>query len=346
MNGGVSVVICCHNSAKRLPETLRHLAAQQVPKDIPWEIVVIDNASTDDTAEIARRYWPSAAPAPLRVVYELRPGTGNARFRSFSEARYEIVSFIDDDNWVTPDWISKVVHFFNNHPEVTAVGGPSKPVFETAPPGWFAGISISYALGDQHACTGDITDQPGTLLWTAGMSLRRERLLELADRGFRFLSCVGPSLPIKRGEDSELCFALRAVGARLYYDPIMAIEHFMPAERLTWRYALQLAFILGETSPLLALYLMALNRPPFDAYPGWKKTWFFQKLKVLRQLSGIVLSHPLDCLLQPEGSMHALHFKEIVGQLVTLRALYGRHKKLREDIRQSPWAKGQSRPTG
>jgi len=340
MNGGVSVVVCCHNSAKRLPETLRHLAAQQVPDGLPWEVVVIDNASTDDTAETARRCWPVQAPAPLRVVLEPRPGTGNARFRSFSEARYEIMSFVDDDNWVGPDWVGKVAVFFNRHPEITAVGGPSKAVFETTQPKWFSSISGYYAVGDQHAFAGDITDQPGTLLWTAGMSLRKERFLEVVEKGFRFLSCVGSSLPLRRGEDTELCFALREIGAKLFYDPAMVIEHFMPADRMTWPNALKLAVIMGEASPLLGLYVTALNHPPFDAYPGWKKTWFFQTLKVLRQLCGIVLAHPLDCLLQPEGSLYAFDFKRILGHLATLWALRGRYKKLQQDIRQSAWVKG------
>ncbi len=192
MSASVSIVVCCYNSAKRLPETLRHLAAQNVVADIPWEVVLIDNASTDDTVETARRCWEPIGPIPLRVVSEPLPGTGNARFRSFSEARYDIVSFIDDDNWVTPDWISKIVEFFTSHPDAAVVGGPSIPVFEVPPPAWFADIAVSYALGDQHTFSGDITDQPGTLLWTAGMNLRTRWLVELVEKDFEFLSCVGP----------------------------------------------------------------------------------------------------------------------------------------------------------
>jgi glycosyltransferase involved in cell wall biosynthesis len=339
MSGGVSVVICCHNSAKRLPETLRHLAAQQVSKNLLWEIVVIDNASTDDTAGTAVHCWPENSPAPLRVISEPRPGTGNARFRSFSEARYEILNFIDDDNWVTPDWISKVAIFFSLHPEIVVVGGPCKPVFETVPPAWFTGVAKSYALGDQYPSPGDVTDQHGTLLWTAGMSLRRKHLLELAAKGFRFLSCVGSTLPIKRGEDTELCFAIRESGARLYYEPTMVIEHFMPAERLTWQHALKFAFIHGSAGPLLALYLMALSRPPFDTYSSWKKTWIFQMLKTLLLFFRTVLSHPWDCFQRPEGSSVALDFERTVGQLSTVWTLRGQYRKLREEISQARWAK-------
>src|SRR6185437_5482655 len=65
---GVSVVICTYNGAARLPRTLAHLAAQENTGAIAWEVLVVDNASTDDTAEVARRCWPAHAPAPLRIV--------------------------------------------------------------------------------------------------------------------------------------------------------------------------------------------------------------------------------------------------------------------------------------
>ncbi len=338
MSAGVSIVICCHNSAPRLPETLRHLAAQQVPEGIAWEIVIIDNASTDGTAETARRCWPETSPAPLRIVQEPRLGVGNARFRSFSEARHEIISFVDDDNWVGPDWIENVADFFQRHPGASAVGGPSRAAFEATPPKWFSNVSGFYAIGDQHAFAGDITDQPGTLLWTAGMSLRKEKALELTGNGLGFFSCGGSSLPLKTGEDTELCFALRASGGRLHYDPRLVIEHFMPANRLTWPKALRLLRTMGASSVLYDLYLIALDVSPFAARPAWKKGWLFYTLKALRRLAALMLFHPLDCLRRTEGSAHALDFERTTGQLATLRTLCGRYTKMRDRIRHAPWA--------
>ena len=167
----VSVIICCHNSAKRLPETLRHLAAQQVPAAIPWEVVVIDNASTDDTATLAPAIWPASALAPLRVVAEPQAGLRHARIRGIREARHEIISFIDDDNWVAPDWVQRVEALFAN-PEVGAAGGRSEAVTEIPPPPWFESIQELYAIGRQHPRDGDVTDASGTLLWGAGLNLR------------------------------------------------------------------------------------------------------------------------------------------------------------------------------
>jgi glycosyltransferase involved in cell wall biosynthesis len=112
MSLGVSIVICCYNSAERLPQTLGFLAAQRLPETTPWEVLVIDNASSDNTAEVATKCWPISSPAPLRVVREPNPGTGNARFRSFSEARHEILVFLDDDNWIDETWVARAINFF------------------------------------------------------------------------------------------------------------------------------------------------------------------------------------------------------------------------------------------
>jgi glycosyltransferase involved in cell wall biosynthesis len=84
---GVSLVVCTHEGATRLPAVLAHLAAQRVVAALPWEVVVVDNASTDGTAAVARAMWPTTAPAPLRVIAEPRPGVGHARLRGLDEER-------------------------------------------------------------------------------------------------------------------------------------------------------------------------------------------------------------------------------------------------------------------
>jgi len=80
---GVSIVICCHNSARLLPKTLSHLKRQRVPDGLSWEVVIVDNASTDDTGRIARGCWAEGGPVCLRVIREPRLGLSYARERGF-----------------------------------------------------------------------------------------------------------------------------------------------------------------------------------------------------------------------------------------------------------------------
>src|SRR6185437_15848637 len=108
MAPGISVIICCFNSAKRLAPTLEHLYKQ---KNIPlssWEVIVVNNCSTDDTAPVAAQIWdsfPSHKP-DFRVVDEQTPGLSSARQRGIDESRYGFVVFCDDDNWLDENYLS------------------------------------------------------------------------------------------------------------------------------------------------------------------------------------------------------------------------------------------------
>ena len=79
---GVSFLLCTYNGANRLAETLACLAAQDAPAGIPWEIVFVDNASTDGSAIVAQEFWEGlGAPAPLRQLASQGPAT-NAPFNA------------------------------------------------------------------------------------------------------------------------------------------------------------------------------------------------------------------------------------------------------------------------
>lgn len=341
MSAGVSVIICCFNSARRLPETLRHLAAQQVTEETAWEVVVVDNASTDETAEVARRCWPTEAAAPLRVVLETEAGLSHARVRGMREARYDVISFIDDDNWAAGDWISRVSAIFAAHPEIGGAGGRMEEVCEIAPPGWFQEVKAHYAVGPQHLQSGDVTNSAGTLLCGAGLNLRTGAVRKLLADGFVFLMSGRKENRLSMGEDSELCFALRASGWRFWYDDELVLKHFIPQTRLRWDYAVRLMRGLGESSPLFTLYLCALKAPPFERYPVWKATWVFQTSKALRQFVAVILSHPEACFRQREGSVSVLEFERSKSRLAGLWALFGRYGKVQEGIRRAAgaWAR-------
>ncbi|MGH7913497.1 MAG: glycosyltransferase, partial [Candidatus Binataceae bacterium] len=133
----MSVVICTHNGAARLPATLAHLAAQKAIDHAQWEVVVVDNASADGSAQVARDCWPPAAAVSLRVIEEPRLGLSRARLRGLAEARYEIVSFVDDDNWLADDWVAIAAEVLSANPDLGAIGSLSYPVCETDPPEWF-----------------------------------------------------------------------------------------------------------------------------------------------------------------------------------------------------------------
>src|SRR6185437_11337360 len=102
MSAGISVIICCYNSATRITPTLQHLFNQKGISLSSWEIIVVDNASTDNTCEKAIEIWESFGPGKpdFKVISEPTPGLSAARQKGINEALYDYVLFCDDDNWL------------------------------------------------------------------------------------------------------------------------------------------------------------------------------------------------------------------------------------------------------
>lgn len=151
-----------------LPSTVAHLKNQQV-SEVKWEVLVIDNASTGKTALVVRRCWGENGPAPMRVIYEPRLGLCHTRERVFEEAQYELVRFVDDDNWVIPQWVSTVSECMAADSVLGAIGSVNRAVADVPFPEWFSRYSHYYAAWAYR--------EPATLAnWVlngAGMTIRK-----------------------------------------------------------------------------------------------------------------------------------------------------------------------------
>jgi cellulose synthase/poly-beta-1,6-N-acetylglucosamine synthase-like glycosyltransferase len=259
---GISVVIATHNGARKLTTTLEHIAAQDLPSTASWEVILVDNASTDDTADIARSAWPDNSPVPLIVLTEGRLGKTHALNAGFAQASHPYICIVDDDNWLPPDYLAAAIRIMDRHPEAAVCGGRSEAYFEKDPPAWFHSVSNYYALGDQQERTGYV-DRKRYFLWGAGSVYRRSALQGLNAAGYGQYSTGLMSPGTMGGEDVELCLALQLAGWRLYYSPQLVFRHFMPADRLTWSYARQLLARNGQFTPLRKIYLALL-----DVHPG------------------------------------------------------------------------------
>jgi glycosyltransferase involved in cell wall biosynthesis len=117
----ISVIVCTHNRADMLPNVIGQLRAQEYPAEA-FEIIVVDNDSTDLTPQVVKRFVTEPGVA-LRYIAENRPGITFARNRGAEEARYPCLAYLDDDCCVEPDWLSQLVQGFDLHDDVVAVGG-------------------------------------------------------------------------------------------------------------------------------------------------------------------------------------------------------------------------------
>jgi glycosyltransferase involved in cell wall biosynthesis len=318
LSSGITVVICCYNSSTRLPQTLEHLLKQDVPSDVPCEVILVDNASTDSTSEVARSLWPEESIAPLLIVHEPQPGLINARKRGLKEAKYGIVSFVDDDNWLAPNWIQLVSKIMAEHPEVGACGGRTEAVFESEPPSWFIRFQHDYAVGTQGDQIGDITWSRGHL-WGAGMTLRRIAWQDLMQKGFRSLLTGRKGALLASGEDYEICYALRLAGWRLWYDPRLILRHYIPTNRVNWRYMRRLHRSHGATRVGFEPYEFAAHTRPDQLIKIADRLWVWQAIKTFGKL---VLWHGRDWFrstwTETEGDERILAAEYQLGRLIEI----------------------------
>ena len=315
MSEGVSIVVCCHNSAHLLPETLACLSAQRLSSaPLDCEVIVVDNASTDRTAEAARRNWPDDCPILLGIVQEPKLGLTSARLRGIAEAKYEFICFVDDDNRVSPDWTETVFKLLSEHPEVGACGGQISPQSEIALPPWFDDFKSYYAVGKQAEQAGDITESRG-YLWGAGLCLRRKAWAELAEKKFSFLLSDRTGDSLSSGGDAELCYALRLNGWRLWYEPRLTMEHYLSAARLEWTYLRRLSRAFGAATAGTDSYEMALGNNTAGLVNGLRRSWAWQTLATASYLARKpiklwrVLMGPMD------GDADALRIENLWGRL-------------------------------
>ena len=132
---GVSVIICCYNSALKIKPTLEHLALQKRNTNLPFEIILVNNNSTDNTVEKAIGIWLKLGqPFPLVVKEENRPGLNNARLKGIETANYAYLIFCDDDNSFCDDYLINVKSIFESMNEVAMIGGVGEAVIEVNKP--------------------------------------------------------------------------------------------------------------------------------------------------------------------------------------------------------------------
>ncbi|HMS65779.1 MAG TPA: glycosyltransferase, partial [Ignavibacteria bacterium] len=252
---GVSIVICCYNSAKVLPLTLEYLIKQKNTENIPWEIIVVNNASTDGTALIAEKLWlRSNSLTPLRIVKENQPGLSAARQLGINTAEYEYVVFCDDDNRLEENFVRNAFEIMNSDESIGVLGGFGDSEYETLPKPWFKDWMDSFAIGKQSENAGDITWSRG-FVWGAAMVIRKEAWNKLKAGGFRSILTDRVGNTLSAGGDTEICYALRNNGWKIWYDPSLKFTHYITEERLNWNYLRNLFRGFGNASSGLDVYL-------------------------------------------------------------------------------------------
>jgi len=221
----VSVVISTRNRSALLARAVERLIHQRVPRGFDFEILVVDNGSTDETRDVVEAM--SARCDRVHYVHEPRVGVSFGRNAGIRRTRAPIIAFTDDDNVVGETWVATIKELLDAYPDAWAVGGPVLAEWPAAIPAWlnrdhWAPLAI-VDYGDRPFYTS--ASDPRCLL-TANLAFRRE----VFDRIDAF------SNDFPRCQDHELLVRLWRAGGRALYAPSLVVGATIPDERLTRRY--------------------------------------------------------------------------------------------------------------
>ena len=248
----LTIAIPTYNGARRLPEVLDRLqkACQdalcvtpdsgQTPEgsssyNFSWEVLVVDNNSTDDTAKVVQAYqatWPGLC--PLKYCLESQQGAAFARRRAFQEANGALVGFLDDDNIPAPDWVAAAYVFGREHPTAGAYGSRIHGDFEVTPPDNFQRLTPFLAITERGSEPQRYEPQKKVLPPSAGLVVRKQAWLDSVPSQLVLTGRTPGSM--LTGEDLEMLSHIQAKGWEIWYNPAMQIDHKIPQWRLKREY--------------------------------------------------------------------------------------------------------------
>lgn len=277
-SAGVSIIICTYNGKARLAQTFKHLISQKL--DVPCEIVLVDNASTDGTRVFADAWWAENSQDSL-IHYcsyvQPIPGKSYAQELGYSKAQYAYFLICDDDNWLCDTYVQQAYNIMTANPNVGALGGWCEAVFESEKPLWFPQYKRLYAVGRQAKFSGDITNGIG-YLYGAGMVIRAAHWKELQKLGFQHLLSCRKGDALSSGGDTEYCFALRLLGYKIWYEESLYFKHYMTSGRLNLSYVSRLRKAMAYSNFVIMAYGDALSKRVFN-----KSLYFRRIMKELQR---------------------------------------------------------------
>jgi glycosyltransferase involved in cell wall biosynthesis len=336
---GVSIILCCHNSEQLLPETLQHLANLSVPSGLNMELILVDNASTDGTADIAGKFWESCnAPFSICILQEVRQGLIYARKLGVKQSGYSYLLFVDDDNHLHRNYIIEMVSIFRNYDDVAAVGGCNTPVFEAEKPFWFSRFQHSYAAG---SLADEFGEPHETGLFGAGLSIRHSALDGLFGNGFESKLIGRQGKTLTSGEDFELCKALKIAGWKIFFSPGLRLEHLITSQRLKWEYFRKLNEGISRSIVFFLAYEFWIEMDKTGNSFFTKAKYFWPIMIIRKWLKVMVLKFKMnfDPESKNEGSELLINYERAL--IVALDFWHKRKDfiRLKKEIGQAVWRK-------
>ena len=229
----ISVIIATRDRAALLNETLEAVARQD-PPGAPFEVVVVDNGSVDNTRQSVEE---AARRLPIRInyIYEPRPGKSHALNTAVAAAQGDLLVFTDDDVLPAQGWLAAFVRAMDGT-DVDFATGRILPRWEAEPPSWispqlYGALSVADAGAERLPLAKGVNNH--VMPMGGNLALRRRVVESVGGWNPELGSLQGT---LRTGEDHEFALKMLDAGFKGVYEPEAAVSHRVPAERLRMAY--------------------------------------------------------------------------------------------------------------
>lgn len=239
----LSVIFCTYNREKYLYNALKSIAKQDFPYQ-DYEIVMVNNNSTDSTESICKKFQEDYPQVEFHYILETNQGLSYARNRGVKESKGDILVFVDDDATVFEFYLSSIKLFFEAHPDVAACGGPIIPVYEIDKPKWLSHYTEQLIGGALYEGDKVKPFRNGKYPGGGNSAFRKEVFekyglfnVELGRKGTGLIGA----------EEKDLYDRLTKGGEAFYYLPLMGIHHYIPEKKLSESHFRELTYSIGKS---------------------------------------------------------------------------------------------------
>ena len=238
----LSIVICSYNRASYISDALDSLYTQTAGLNA-FEVIIVDNNSTDNTAEVFSQ-WRTAHPnGSFTYITETKQGASFARNTGAAVAKGQWLCFMDDDAVATPNYVENILKHIETKPDAVGFGGRIIPKYIPAEPTWMS-YYVSSLVGNFDYAPTACAFEHGKYPLESNMIVRKDVYDTIGGFNTALPGLVG-TLRIG-GEGKELFYKILALGHSIYYDPAICVHHVVEVKKLTSEYMYRVASGIGR----------------------------------------------------------------------------------------------------
>lgn len=278
----ITVIIPTRNRAQLLNAAIQSLAQQTLSQET-FEVLVIDNGSTDGTADAVKD--KASVRSNVRYIYEPKPGLHAGRHRGMLEASGDLLVFADDDIEALPSWLATIQEVFAD-PKVAMVGGNNRPMFLEQPPAWLMTMwNRPHPLGGRAIPALSILELDGGprslnpyYVWGCNFAIRKDVLLQAG--GFHPDGMPTELIRFRGDGETHVSRFVAESSMKCQFHPGASVYHKVTQARMTIDYFRQRGFNQGVSDSYTRLRNKDDTKCSKSFLSKWIVRWGWRALKV------------------------------------------------------------------